>query len=705
MKKILTLLLLAPVLAFAQSYPSPTYNVLTLQTPLSAIYGGTGLATIPVGDVLTGTGGTGTVNIVAPGPAGTVLTSAGTSSQPSFTVPPFAPSLATIAALNAATSTTLPQTQVIIAGFSSTGDGGGGIFNVGTTTTANGCTIFNDASGRSWYRQGNGAVTNVKWCGAKGDGSTNDTTAFVNAVAVAKSIYAPDGAYQILDNNVVLTSGQSLTGAGAATYAPGGFTGSGTIINCTNNTGHACIAVTANASWVTIANLTETRSVSPVGTAASGSNGIQFNGVSQFSNVHDVITYNNFIGVVLHDSETAYLTNVTSTNNGSHGVQLSNVSVGPLQWVMSNVLSQSNGGDGFLLNTTVQSGAGTMSVSNMDKIFTFGNTGVGFAVVGSSTQPVAGPRITNSFMGGDGTDEFLYNGFGGDVQITDSFFELTGTSATGPLGTTAASGLGSGIEIDNGSTTKLSGNIINGVSVYGINLAGGTTVTVTGNTITNSGQNTGTAGYGVFVASGVTADISGNTITNSNGNTTQKYAISNSGTITELSGNNLSGNITAAYLGTAPADSCNASGPCVLNQPNIFGVTNGGTAAAGTVGEYLTVTGSATSVSNGVTSSPTSLSLTAGEWDVQAVDIFTPAGGTVLVSAFAAVSTSATSLGAQGQYQQTIGSTTAGAGFTLASPVVRLNLSATTTVFAAVNAAFTGSTCTATGFLRARRVH
>ena len=45
MKKLLAAISLIPALAFAQSYPSPTYNVLTLQTPLALTSGGTGSAT------------------------------------------------------------------------------------------------------------------------------------------------------------------------------------------------------------------------------------------------------------------------------------------------------------------------------------------------------------------------------------------------------------------------------------------------------------------------------------------------------------------------------------------------------------------------------------------------------------------------------------------------------------------------------------
>jgi hypothetical protein len=733
MKKLLLTALLVPVMAFAQTYPSPTFNTITLQAPSAlgtpssiTLTNGTGLPVAGLSGLGTGvgnslgtavTGSGGPVLSTAPTIAGPTvtgtLTATGAASGAAFTtlVSPFAPTLATISALNAATSTTLPQSQAIVAGFSTAGDGGAGVFNIGATTTANGCTIFNDASGRSWYRQTNANVTNVRWCGAKGDGSTNDTTAFVNAVAVGKSIYAPDGNYQILDNNVVLTSGQSLTGAGWGTFAPGGFTGAGTNIVCTNNTGHACIAVAANASWVTLSNFSVNRSVSPVGTAISGSNGIQFNGVTQFSNLVNIYVYNQYIGIVLHDTTTSYVTNIVTQSNASDGMTISNVSVGPLQWVMSNTLSQSNAGAGYHMFSTAASGASTMSVSNMDKVFSFSNSGTGFAIVGTAGQPIYGPRLTNSFLGADGNDEVFFNGFGGDVQITDSFFELAGTGTTGPLGTTAASGLGSAINIVSGSGVKIANNFINGMSVNGITLTGGSNISVSGNTVQNNGLNASSAALGLFINTGVTGvDVTGNTINNANGNTTQKYGVYNSGTIAVFAGNDLTSNTTGSYTGTAPLDSCNSGVTCVfnqptINQPNTVGVANGSNAAAGSVGEYLTANAGPTSLTSGNTASAASLSLTAGDWDTECIAQFTPAGTTVVAGTIVGVSTSATTFGGLGTYFQLSATAAAGASQTHISPVVRVSITTPTTYFCTVNVGFSVSTLTTTGFLRARRVH
>jgi hypothetical protein len=84
MKKILIAALLAPLAALAQTYPSPTFNSVTLQNPLTPVNGGTGVAnsgTITLGGNFSTTGGnplvlntTGSTNITLP-TSGTLLNS------------------------------------------------------------------------------------------------------------------------------------------------------------------------------------------------------------------------------------------------------------------------------------------------------------------------------------------------------------------------------------------------------------------------------------------------------------------------------------------------------------------------------------------------------------------------------------------------------------------------------------------------------
>ena len=67
--------------------------------------------------------------------------------------------------------------------------GGTFIYDATESAVNNGGTVFD-----GWVRQYSGAV-NVKWFGAKGDGTTEDTLAIENALNTKKSIYAPEGTY------------------------------------------------------------------------------------------------------------------------------------------------------------------------------------------------------------------------------------------------------------------------------------------------------------------------------------------------------------------------------------------------------------------------------------------------------------------------------------------------------------------------------
>ena len=73
-----------------------------------------------------------------------------------------------LAAFEAATMFELPNSTAYLLGYSTENDGGEGMFVLGAAATADGITIVNDGSGRSWYRQYKGSI-NIFWAGAKGD--------------------------------------------------------------------------------------------------------------------------------------------------------------------------------------------------------------------------------------------------------------------------------------------------------------------------------------------------------------------------------------------------------------------------------------------------------------------------------------------------------------------------------------------------------
>jgi hypothetical protein len=136
----------------------------------------------------------------------------------------------------------------------------------------------------------------------------------------------------------------------------------------------------------------------------------------------------------------------------------------------------------------------------------------------------------------------------------------------------------------------------------------------------------------------------------------------------------------------------------------IVGTATNDNANAGSVGEYVTNSTSGTSLATNTSANCTSVSLTAGDWDVSGSVQYNPAGSTNMSGLNSGISTTSATLGALGT-SNAIGATlTTGIGQIQSTPVVRISLSGTTTVFLIGNASFGTSTMTCNGFIRGRRV-
>lgn len=134
----------------------------------------------------------------------------------------------------------------------------------------------------------------------------------------------------------------------------------------------------------------------------------------------------------------------------------------------------------------------------------------------------------------------------------------------------------------------------------------------------------------------------------------------------------------------------------------ITGVTTGAAPSAGVVGEVLSaVTASAVTLTSGGLANLVSLSLPAGEYELESAAQLTNAGN---VTAFSfGVSTASATLPSNWYDVYAITTTLASGTSSRQGMSRRIRLSATTTVYLVVQATFT-STCTALGYIRAMRV-
>lgn len=142
----------------------------------------------------------------------------------------------------------------------------------------------------------------------------------------------------------------------------------------------------------------------------------------------------------------------------------------------------------------------------------------------------------------------------------------------------------------------------------------------------------------------------------------------------------------------------------------VIGTTTNDNAAAGSVGEFVSSTvlaGSAVAATSGNPVNITSISLTAGDWDVTGVVDFLPAAGTIPSQLITWISTTSATLPTrpnEGALSQLASSGLAASTTqALVTGQIRLSLSATTTVYLSATAVFSVSTLGVYGFIGARR--
>ena len=176
-----------------------------------------------------------------------------------------------------------------------------------------------------------------------------------------------------------------------------------------------------------------------------------------------------------------------------------------------------------------------------------------------------------------------------------------------------------------------------------------------------------------------------------------------------------SGSVTLAapaVSGTTTLTLPATTGTVLTNASQLVGTgtTTNDSAAAGYVGEYVSSTVASTGTSlavSGTVYNVTSISLTAGDWDVSGIVFYDSATGTVVIAyAQSGISTvSATQSATFPPFSQTYNSTIA--SIVIATQLTgtwRVSLSATTTVYLVARAGWTTQTPFAFGTLRARRV-
>lgn len=361
-------------------------------------------------------------------------------------------------------------------------------------------------------------------------------------------------------------------------------------------------------------------------------------------------------------------------------------------------------------NPTVQFIDAIRSANNKNAFVTWGSTVLAFgfandtftgftnalAITGGQAAGISGITSTSGSGAWAHTGGFSATGginstnIGATTPGTGAFTTLTATTAVGVAsgGTGRTTLTNHGVLVGAGTTaiTQLAvgttGQMLLGAT--GADPAFGNNPTITGGTIDGATVGTTTPSTGAFTTLSATSTVSGAGFT---------ARFSSPGPI---------GNTAASTGAFTTLSSTGTFTPSSTN--GIVGTTTNDNANAGSVGEFVTATGSGIALTTTVAANVTSISLTAGDWEVNGNISFLPAGGGGLSSVVgSANTTSATTAAAPFRFVLQVNGGLANGEWAFPIPPQRFSLSATTTVFLVGQAGFT-NTCAATGVIRARRV-
>lgn len=416
------------------------------------------------------------------------------------------------------------------------------------------------------------------------------------------------------------------------------------------------------------------------------------------------------------DTLVARNTTDTLTNKTLTSPVLTTPALGtPTSGIMTNVTGTAAGLTAGNVTTNANLTGPITSTGNATAIASQTGTGTTFVVNTSPTlvTPVLGVATATTIN----KLTFTQPASGSTLTIPDGVV-LTGPAASGTAMTLGNTETVTGVKTfgSAGAVGRLliAGNT-SGTTTLNASATASGTLTLPAATDTLVGQGTADTFTGVktFGAAGnvgklvVAGTTSGTTVVNATATA--------SGTLTlPAATDTLVGKATTDTLTNKTFDSAGTGnvlqvGTVTLSKGQYPGETTTGSATAGNIGEYTEsdlASGSAVSLTTGVTANITSISLTAGDWNIGGGIVFVPAATTTVTQLVGSSSTTSATLPTspnKGATFNLIHTFNTGSAQVIPIGVKRLSISGTTTVFLVTQAAFGVSTMTAYGCIWGRR--
>lgn len=575
----------------------------------------------------------------------------------------------TIAALKAVVVTNISTGAAItLLGNLSVGDGGGGVFIYDSTSVAannNGTIIQPTAGAGRWLRDFSGEI-NAQWFGATGDGATDDTVALqaaLNAVGNSGTLYIPATAdYYVFSslsfsnsNGRVTIRGDGWQTTVSAAFGSGSWASNirGTVLRSTAAAGNAVLL-----SSIAGSNLRDMAIIGPGSGAAIGVKVTSGVGAAVWCKWDNVFIANFLQGIDMDavlDSEF----NTVVIRGCTTGWKLSNASN---QNVLVNCLFENSTAKAlWVFGSAVIELKGCLFQSYQGTALYISDTGRSVHADGCYFEAQNDNTFSVKVLSGD-FSSIMGCWFSGGGTARDCI-SLSGENFT-TIGQCRAF-----------SSAKIVGTPTNLICQDAGIPVDTTTVT---------------SGYTVFLKGTGTPEA---TVTAALGS----IFIQTDGT-----------NSQVAWVKTSAGNL--STGWAAFGSTNLVGTNTTDSAATGRLGEYveaIRASGAALVLVSTVAQNVTSISLTAGDWDVDGNVCFAPDATTVRALSIGGISTTTATLPATSNVRGTLAYNSADANanaYSVTTPITRISLAATTTVYLVGYAQFSVAAQSMFGTIRARRV-